>query len=262
MKRVKIVEVARKRLWLIPVACLVALWLVVPRVATVPAYKLPRLDVVLKTMWRLVQNGTLLRATGDSLVRLAIAFVLGAVLGTSIGMLIGLNRWVRLFIEPLVAFFQSVAGVAWIPLAIVWFGFGTGPALFVIGNVIFFVVLYNTLQGVEAIQPIMYHTLHTLGASRLEIIREVVVPGALVSVLTGLRSGLAFGWRALIAVEMIAANTGLGYLSLDAARDYRGDVVVGTIIVVGLIWLLMDHLLLGPLQRRTVARWGLVSDPL
>ena len=250
---------ARRGMWLIPVAAILLVWALLPHLVSVQSYKLPRLGGVLRAAWTGASDGVLYRATVASLLRLAVSFVVGAGLGVIFGLLMATSRVVMYFAEPIAAFLQAIAGVAWIPLAIVWFGFGNGPVIFVVSNAIFFIVLYNTLLGVRRIPPALTQATRTLGAGRMRLMREVVVPGAMVSVLTGLRSGLAFGWRALIAVEIIAANTGLGYVTLSASSNYRSDLLVAAVLEVGLLWLLMDRLLLVPLERHTIERWGLVS---
>ncbi|MHB1534783.1 MAG: ABC transporter permease, partial [Acidimicrobiales bacterium] len=118
----------------LPVIVVVGVWILLPHFDHVPPYKLPRFTQVTSDLWRLTRRGTLEGALGASLGRLALAFVIGAVLGVILGMGITLSARLRDFFMPLIAFFNSIAGIAWIPLAIVWFGFGSGPVLFVIAN--------------------------------------------------------------------------------------------------------------------------------
>ncbi len=245
----------------LPVIVVVGVWVLLPHFDHVPEYKLPRFTQVISDMWRLTRQGTLPRALGASLGRLALAFVIGSALGVALGLGITLSRRLRDFIMPLVAFFNSIAGIAWIPLAIVWFGFGSGPVLFVIANNVFFIVLYNTILGAEEIPLVMFNAVRVIGGtSRWVLLREVLVPGAMVGVLGGIRTGLAFGWRALIAVELIAASSGLGYLSIQASRIYDGATVVSVVVVTGLAWLAMDRLILRPVESRTIERWGMVQS--
>lgn len=258
MKRSRVIGLLRPGL--IPVVVVLGGWLLLPFVDHVPTYKLPHLLSVVTTLWHLAIGGTLLSALGDSLARLAIAFVLGAAGGIVVGVAVTLNRTLSDLVMPLIAFFNAIAGIAWIPLAIVWFGFGTGPILFVIANNVFFIVLYNTVQGAESIPEVMYDAVRALGGDRRwTIIREVIVPGAMVGVLGGIRTGLAFAWRALVAVELIAASNGLGFLSIQASRVFDGATVVSIIIVIGVVWIVMDRGFLRPIEARTVQRWGMVS---
>lgn len=245
---------------LLPVALVLGAWALLPNFDHIPAYKLPHLAQVATELWHLVVSGSIFAALGDSLSRLVIAFVIGAVLGVGVGVAVALSKMLEDLLMPLIAFFNSIAGIAWIPLAIVWFGFGSGPVLFVIANNVFFIVLYNTLLGAQSIPRVMYDAVRTLGGDRHRtMVREVLVPGAMVGVLGGLRTGLAFAWRALVAVEMIAASNGLGFMSIQASRVFDGSTVVSVILVIGVVWVLMDRLLLRPVEALTVRRWGMLG---
>jgi ABC-type nitrate/sulfonate/bicarbonate transport system permease component len=250
----------RLRLWLVPVAIIFVAWFAAPNLVDVPAYKLPSPAMVWGELLTMALDGSLVAGIIGSLGRLAISFVVGVGLAIPLGIGIAVNKHVAGFFEPLVVFFQSIAGVAWVPLAIIWFGFGQGAVIFVVANAVFFIVLFNTITGVQSIQPTLKQAVLTLGGSQWDVLREVVLPGALTNILSGLRTGLAFGWRALVAAEMIAGNIGLGYMTLEAAQWYKSGVIVAGIIIIGCLWLLMDRLLLRPLELRTVERWGLLRQ--
>src|SRR6516164_3051135 len=136
---------------LIPLVVLVAAWLLLPRLFVVPEYKLPRLGEVVRAFIVLVEDGTLVSNMLSSLARLGVATVLGGLLGWIVGLGIARNRAVAVFVRPLVVFLQSIAGIAWVPLAIVWFGYGNGPTMFVVANVVFFIMLFNTIVGIQTI---------------------------------------------------------------------------------------------------------------
>jgi len=112
--------------------------------------------------------------------------------------------------------------------------------------------------GVTGIAMPLRHAAASLGASRWQLLTEVLLPGALPNIVTGIRTGLGFAWRGLIAAEMIATNVGLGYMLFVARDFYRTEVIVLGMIVIGVLWLLIDRLLLAPLERATIERWGLV----
>jgi ABC-type nitrate/sulfonate/bicarbonate transport system permease component len=245
---------------LLPIIVVIAAWLLLPQFLSIPTYQFPSLGQVLQNLWTLTVDGTLPGALAASLIRLVIAFAIGAALGVIVGLGITLSERLRTFLLPLIAFFNSIAGIAWIPMAIAWFGFGNGPVLFVIANNIFFVVVYNTILGARSIPSVLFDGVRVLGGvRRFVLVREVLLPGAMVGVLGGLRTGLAFGWRALIAVELIAASSGLGYMSIEASRLYDGATVVAVILVIGVVWLVMDRFFLRPLEARTVVRWGMMA---
>jgi NitT/TauT family transport system permease protein/taurine transport system permease protein len=170
----------------------------------------------------------------------------------------GVSPGVSTVLTPLFRFFSVLAGIAWIPIATLWFGYGFGAITFVIFNAVFFVVAYNTLLGVSSIPMAVRHAAASLGAGRRAMLTEVLLPGALPNIVTGVRTGLGFAWRGLIAAEMIATNVGLGYM-LFAARDfYKTEVIVLGMVVIGVLWLALDRLLLAPLERLTSERWGMV----
>ena len=102
------------------------------------------------------------------------------------------------------------------------------------------------------------HAAASLGANRWTLLTQVILPGALPNIVTGIRTGLGFAWRGLIAAEMIASNVGLGYMLFLARDFYKTEVIVLGMIVIGLIWLVIDRLVLAPLERATIERWGLV----
>jgi ABC-type nitrate/sulfonate/bicarbonate transport system permease component len=247
----------RRFLWVIPAAGLLVLWWVVPPALDVPTYKVPTPQSVVRVLLDMTADGRLIDAIAASLGRLLLSAVIGTTLGAAVGLAMATNAAVLRYLEPLVTFFQAIAGIAWIPIAILWFGLGSGPVIFVVTNAVFFIVLYNTLQGVQRIPSRLYDAGRVLGATRWQLLWEVSIPGAMVSVLAGTRSGLAFGWRALIGAELIVASSGIGFLSLQGARDFRGDIVIACIPVIGVIWMLMDRVLTS-IERRTVQRWGML----
>ena len=137
---------------------------------------------------------------------------------------------------------------------------GTALAVFVIWNTVFFIVFQNTVLGVQLVPEVLEQGVRALGGGRLETIRTVLLPGALPYILTGIRSGLGFGWRALIAAELVGAPDGLGQMIFAAADYHRSDIIIAGCLIIGLIAIAMDRWLLIPIERRTVARWGLVLD--
>jgi NitT/TauT family transport system permease protein/taurine transport system permease protein len=121
----------------------------------------------------------------------------------------------------------------------------------------FFALTYNTLLGVQRIPTELLRAARSMGTSRPRMFVEVLLPGALPSLVTGLRVGLGYGWRGLVAAEIIATNAGIGYSLFLAQKFFRTDVIIAGMVIIGLLWLLMDRALLAPLERRTVERWGM-----
>jgi NitT/TauT family transport system permease protein/taurine transport system permease protein len=193
-----------------------------------------------------------------SLGRVAVGTLLAVVVSIPLGVAMGLNPIVSDFLSPLFRFFSVLAGIAWIPIATLWFGYGFGAITFVIFNAVFFVVTYNTLLGVASIPMPLRNAAASLGANGWTLLTQVILPGALPNIVTGIRTGLGFAWRGLIAAEMIATNVGLGYMLFLARDFYKTEVIVLGMIIIGLIWLAIDRLILAPVERATIERWGMV----
>jgi taurine transport system permease protein len=242
----------------LPLLVLLGLWAVL-----IPAFDInPRVfpDVTSVALAGLdsLRDGSLLRHLAASLGRVAVGTALALVVSIPLGIAMGVSPPVSSFLSPLFRFFSVLAGIAWIPIATLWFGYGFGAITFVIFNAVFFVVTYNTLLGVASIPMPLRHAAASLGARRWAMLTQVLLPGALPNIVTGIRTGLGFAWRGLIAAEMIATNVGLGYMLFLARDFYRTEVIVFGMIVIGLLWLLIDRLLLAPLERATIERWGMV----
>ncbi|HEV2356162.1 MAG TPA: ABC transporter permease [bacterium] len=238
----------------------IAVWVLVTQVAAIPSYKLPPPQMVGQVGWHLLTSGQLSANAWVSFWRLILAFAIGAGLAIPLGLGIATNRYVASFLRPLVTFFNSVAGIAWIPLAIIWFGFGPSAVIFVVANNVFFIVLFNTVTGALTIPQHLIRAVRTLGGGPRDVFWHVILPGALVNILGGLRTGMAFGWRALVVAEIVGSSgTGLGYMILNAARYFDTATMLVGIFAVGVVWLFMDRLLLKPWEMRTVERWGLTQ---
>jgi taurine transport system permease protein len=244
--------------FMLPLLALVAIWAAVVRGFDVDPRVFPGVGAVLDAGRESVADGSLIQHIGASLGRIAVGTVIALALGIPLGVAMGVSQPVATFFTPLVRFFSVLAGIAWIPIATLWFGYGFGAITFVIFNAVFFVVAYNTLLGVSSIPMPVRHAAASLGAGRWAMLTQVLLPGALPNIVTGVRTGMGFAWRGLIAAEMIATNVGLGYM-LFAARDfYKTEVIVLGMIVIGVLWLALDRLLLAPLERVTTERWGMV----
>jgi taurine transport system permease protein len=242
----------------LPLLALLAIWEAVVRGFGVSPRVFPSIAPVVLAGVEALRDGTLIAHIGASLGRIALGTLIGIVLAVPLGIAMGTNRAISTFFTPLLRFFSVLAGIAWIPIATLWFGYGFGAITFVIFNAVFFVVAYNTLLGVTGIPMPLRHAAASLGSNRWQLFVEVLLPGALPNIVTGIRTGLGFAWRGLIAAEMIATNVGLGYMLFVARDFYRTEVIVLGMVIIGLLWLLLDRLLLAPLERATIERWGLV----
>jgi NitT/TauT family transport system permease protein/taurine transport system permease protein len=149
----------------------------------------------------LTYKGILPEYLQDSMLRLAVGAFWGITLGIPLGLLIGMSRRAHTALWPLLLFFQAIGDVAWLPILVIWFGYGLVAMTFVIVYTVIFPVVLNTVLGVRSIHVNMHRAALSLGASKARVLWEVVLPGALPNIVTGLRNGLGYGWRALIAAE-------------------------------------------------------------
>jgi len=242
-----------------PFAVLFVLWAVLIPYFDVNPRLFPHLTAVIQAAVEGIQDGSLIGHIGASLVRVLVGTALALLAAIPLGIAMGVSPVVSSFLTPLFRFFSVLAGIAWIPIATLWFGYGFGAITFVIFNAVFFIVTYNTLLGVSTIPLQVRNAAASLGAGRWSMLTEVLLPGALPNIVTGIRTGLGFAWRGLIAAEMIATNAGLGYMLFVARDFYRTEVIVLGMIVIGVLWLLLDRLVLAPLERATIVRWGMVQ---
>jgi len=243
-----------------PFVVLVLAWSAAVELYDVPLRVFPRPADVIQALAQQARTGALGNHIWQSLRRVLVGTTLAVVTSIPLGVVISTNRYVAALSAPVLRFFSVLAGIAWIPLATLWFGYGFGAITFIIFNAVFFIVLYNTILGVTGIPQALRDAARSLGASRGQVVTEVLLPGALPNIVTGIRTGMGFAWRGLIAAEIIATNAGLGYMLFLARDFYRTEVIVLGMILIGAIWVLIDRLILVPIERRTVERWGLARS--
>lgn len=197
----------------------------------------------------------LLGHVAASLERVLLGFAFALVLAVPMGVLMGWSSSIEGVLDPLVEVIRPVPPLAWLPLAVVWFGIGKLSAAFLIFLGSFFPIILNTVSGVKSVDPNMVEAARTLGAHRFTILARVLVPGAMPSVITGMRIGVGIGWMTLVAAEMtgVKSGYGLGYMILTARDVGRYDLVVAGIVVIGLIGFLMDRLI--KLAEKRLLRW-------
>lgn len=244
----------------VPFVLIVLAWQVTVALNVFPRAFFPSPGDVLASFGNLLRKGILPAYLSDSLIRLLWGSGVGILIGFPLGLLVGLNRYCYRFLWPLVLFFQAVGDIAWLPILLVWFGFGLATMTFVIFYTVMFPIVFNVSLGVRTIRPELVRAAQSLGAPGWRILGEVLIPGTMPNLITGLRNGLGYGWRALIAAEIIVGTSGLGFMMFDARRSGQvTDVIVGMIIL-GVLWYLVDGLLLVPVEKATVERWGMVTE--
>jgi NitT/TauT family transport system permease protein/taurine transport system permease protein len=244
---------------LVPFVPLVAAWWAVTELQVFPRVFLPGPAEALSAFASLVYKGVLPAYLQDSLIRLVVGAFWGIALGIPLGILIGISARAHKALWPLLLFFQAIGDIAWLPILVIWFGYGLTTMTFVIVYTVIFPVVLNTVLGVRSIPVNLQRAALSLGASRVQVLREVVLPGALPNILTGLRNGLGYGWRALIAAEIIVGTSGIGFLMFDARRAGSVVEILLGMIILGVLWYVVDGWILAPLEKATGQRWGVVS---
>ena len=222
-------------------AIIVVVWqLVVTATKPDPSVLPPPLDVV-TTFGQLLVNGQLILDTAYSVGRVVSAWLLSAIVAIPLGLVMGSSRRLEHLINPFVELLRPISPLAWIPMAILWFGIGESGKIFVVFIGTFFPILLSTIAGVKAVDPVLLHAGQVFGCSnRLTLFRRVLVPASLPSVVVGLRVAFGTGWAAIIAAELVAAHTGLGYLIANGMDILRADQVLVGMIVIGLLGFLFD----------------------
>ena len=245
--------------WTLLLAAGLGAWSVAAATLPLPSYYLPPPAAVLSGFVELTAKGMLPTYIGESLRRILLSAVIGLCVGVPVGLTLGISRRIADFAYPVLNFFQSVSGIAWLPLMLVWFGFGERTILVAVNYTVLFPVIFNALLGVRSVPPIYVNALRTLGASRWRIVRDVLVPGALPNIAMGVRLGLAYGWRALIAAEMLVGANGIGFMIFNAQAFHLTARIMLGMGIIGALWVALDYFLLRPLEETTIARWGMVQ---
>jgi ABC-type nitrate/sulfonate/bicarbonate transport system permease component len=211
---------------------------------------LPPPTAVALAAWELIRSGELLHHLCDSLRREFVAFVWSL---TAIPLGLAMGWWPRVNeqLDPLVEILRPIPPLAWIPLSILWFGVGDTQNQFIIFLGIFFPILLNTITGVKGVEPNLVRAARCLGAGEASILRRVVMRAALPQIVTGVRIGLGVGWMALVAAELVGANSGLGFMINDARTLLRTDIVIVGMIAIGFVGLALD-LVIRELSRRAL----------
>ena len=238
--------------WFVPVLLLIT-WEALARYGWIEPHLLPAPSKVALTAYKLTVSGTLLHDLSVSLLRAAIGFAIGGGIGFALGTLVGFSRIAEAFIDRSVQMVRAIPFLAVLPLVIVWLGVGEGQKIFLVALGVAFPIYVNTTLGIRQVDPKLIELGRVQGLSTWELITRIILPGALPSILTGVRFSLATAWLALVVAETIGAQAGLGFLALDAREFLRTDVIVLTVIIYALIGVVADSL--ARLLERRLLQW-------
>jgi ABC-type nitrate/sulfonate/bicarbonate transport system permease component len=187
------------------------------------------------TLGRLLASGALFQHAGASLGRIFLAWSLAVAIAIPLGVAMGRSERMDRFVRPFVELFRPISPLAWIPLAVLWFGIGLGGKVFIIVIGSFFPALLNTIAGVKGVPPIFITAARTFGCSPLQLTTRVCLPAALPTIATGLRISFGTAWMTIIAAEMVASRSGLGHMIVDGMEILRSDIVIVGMAVIGVL---------------------------
>ncbi len=228
------------------------LWEILARLGELSPQVLPAPSKVAATAWQLVQDGRLISDMGTSFLRAAAGFAIGGSIGFTLGTAVGFSRLAEALLDRSIQMVRAVPFLAALPLVIVWFGVDEGGKIFLVSLGVMFPIYINTVLGIRQVDPKLLELGKVTGLDNIQLIRRIVLPGALPSILAGVRYALAVAWLALVVAETIATSSGIGFLALDAREFLRTDVIVLTIVIYATIGVLSDAIA-RLLERRLLA---------
>ncbi|ORL67591.1 taurine ABC transporter permease TauC [Pseudomonas putida] len=240
-------------------ATLMLAWWLVTAAGWIEPLFLPSPADILAKAWALLTQGymdaSLWQHLGASLGRIGLALAAAILSAIPIGIAIGHNRVARGILDPLIEFYRPIPPLAYLPLIVIWCGIGELSKVLLIYLAIFAPIAIATATGVRTVDPAKLRAAQSLGATRAQLVRHVILPSALPDILTGIRIGLGVGWSTLVAAELIAATSGLGFMVQSAAQFLVTDVVVLGILLIALIAFALE-MGLRALQRKLVPWQG------
>lgn len=233
---------------------IILVWEYICHFGNVKIYNMPAPEVILKDAWDKIQSGILWKHMSISFIRVLEGFLIAAVSALILGVLIGLSKHFERFTELVIQILKPIPPIAWIPLAILWFGIGESSKLYIIFYGAFFPIILNTVDGIHNIDKKYLELGKVYEISKWKLVWQVILPGALPSILTGIRVGLGNAWVCVVAAEMIAATKGVGYMLSNGRSMSRADDVILAMLLIGIIGKIMDDVL--RLVSRRIMKWS------
>jgi NitT/TauT family transport system permease protein len=249
--------------FLLPIATVLVIWELTVRIGDVRPNLLPGPLAIAERFADLAGPDPIIwRHIGHSTWRLALGWALGTVLGVPTGLVMGKVRWVQRSLGPIISLMLSVPTIAWVPVFLITVGIGDRTVVTAITLGSFLPICYHTAEGARRIDRRWLQAAQLMGAGPTRRLFTVLIPGAAVDTITGLRLGMAYAWRALVGAEMLAASAwGLGFMVFAARSFYDIPAMFLGLALIAAGGLLLDRLILRTLEQRTIVRWGMVEGP-
>jgi len=191
----------------------------------------------------------------SSFARAITGFSIAAALAIPLGLFVGRFRTVREYVDPVIRSLYPIPGIAWIPLAILWFGLGNIAVIFVVFIAEFFPLYFNTEAGARNINPILVDAARCFGARRLTLLRRVILPASIPYIITGMRIALGGAWRMIVAGEMLASQSGIGSILMESRYQFRATDLMMAMILISIVGYITERLIVGTLEKKTTERW-------
>jgi ABC-type nitrate/sulfonate/bicarbonate transport system permease component len=190
-----------------------------------------------------------------SFVRAITGFTVAAAFAIPLGLFVGRFRAVREYVDPVIRSLYPIPGIAWIPLAILWFGLGNTAVIFVVFIAEFFPLYFNTEAGARNINPILVDAARCFGAKRLTLLRRIILPASIPYIITGMRIALGGAWRMIVAGEMLASQSGIGSVLMESRYQLRATDLMMAMILISIVGYATERLIVGTLEKKTTEKW-------
>ncbi len=243
----------------IAVAALAAFYEGVAYSGLFPRVLLPTIQTIARTLYGMLADGSMFEHAGATLFRVLFGFSLAMTVGVPLGILMARFKPVENFFLPLVSALMPIPSFALVPMFMLWFGIGNTTTVLVVFYGATFPILFNTWSGVRSVNPLWLRAAGAMGADEHKLFWKVIIPGASPFIITGMRQGFLRAWIAVVGAEMIAASDwGLGWVIFDAEQFLQADIMMASIVVIGIIGFVFERVVFGSIERATVQRWGMV----
>ena len=223
-----------------------------------PPYLFPSPRGVWQAMASGIADHTILLGTWVSMKRILVGYFISLIAGTFVGVLVGRSRWLDDTVGSLISGLQGLPSICWLPLAILWFGISELSIQFVVIMGAFLAIAMAMDDGIKNIPPLYVRAALTMGTSRQDTVLRVILPAALPSIVTGMKLGWSFAWRALMAGELLTSVPGLGQMLNRVAKAQQLDQLLAIMLLIAIIGVAIDGLIFKRLERAVRVRWGLV----
>ncbi len=247
----QILKISQRWLW---IPCLLLVWTLFAKFVYLGTWSFPSPWFTFQKWWWLFKNGALIKDIGSSLFHVGYGFSISAMIAVSLGALMGWNRKSFEYLNPFLNLIRPTPPAAWLPLVVFVWGIGLLPGILLVVYGSFFPILLNTINGVQNVEKRYVNAALTLGLGKRRLMWNIVLPAAFPSILVGLRLGFGFAWMVLIIAELIAVQSGLGYMILLSVTTLEPESIIAGMITIGMVGLGLDQLF-RVLVDKYILRW-------